>query len=137
MHPTASLDVFKIIHAYYAGSPIQLNTCQVTWDVGRDPLLYNTNTDFLYLLKHGEAMPAKQLLCNFHVLSGSEGCTSFCKDLVQDVKIIPNELSEIFPLEYSSFFLRCFGSMRRANVSGVPCTFAIFRGCNSSAERVF
>ena len=27
--------------------------------------------------------------------------------------------------------------MRRVNVSGDPCTFAIFRGCISSAERVF
>jgi len=99
MHRTASADVFKII--YYAGSPIHPIHAKSHETYEEIPLLYNTNTVFLsYLLKHGEAMPAKQLLCNFQLLSGSEGCISCCKDFVQDVNTIPNELSEIFPLEY-------------------------------------
>jgi len=99
MHRTASADVFKII--YYAGSPIHPIHAKSHGTFEDIPLLYNTNTVFLsYLLKHGEAMPAKQLLCNFQLLSGSEGCTSCCKDSVQDANTIPNELSKIFPLEY-------------------------------------
>jgi hypothetical protein len=99
MHPTASLGDFKII--YYAGSPIHRIHAKSHGTLEEIALLYNTNTVFLsYLLKHSEAMPAKQLLCNFEVLSGSEWCTSCYKDLVQDVNTIPNDLSDIFPLEY-------------------------------------
>jgi hypothetical protein len=97
MHPIASLDVFRII--YYAGSPITeyMQSHMGRWK--RSPFSI-THSLLIIFVETRRSDARKQLLCNFQVLSGSEGCTSCCKDLVQDVNTIPNELSDIFPLEY-------------------------------------
>jgi hypothetical protein len=72
MHPTASLDVFRII--YYAGSPIHRIHAKSHRTLEEVPLLYNTNTVFLsYSLKHGEAMPANSCCAIFKFCLGLRG----------------------------------------------------------------
>jgi hypothetical protein len=64
MHPTASLDDFEMV--YHTGSPIHRIHAKSHGTLKEILLLFNTNSRLIMFAYTRDAMPAKQLLCNFH-----------------------------------------------------------------------